>query len=153
MPTNNELVAGLKLAIAGIKGPNKVRVYGRRVLGLKGDGFKRVSRWIADPAQMTSEEASLVARVLNLGKSELVTNDGRYVIDHTVSLLTSIRSLLGHANVRSTDINDSDRMYTHKALQDISAAFGIKAVFTDLSSSKSRPATREDLVKLGFKKR
>src|SRR6185369_4002262 len=128
MSQNADLIKRLKAAIAATEDKNKMRAFARRYHGLKGESFKIIQNWISHPDQMTSTEVSMVERALK-ATTQGQFRSSREIVDHAVTLVTSVKTLLSGAKVEPADVNDSDRMYVLKGVQDICAHFGIVAIF------------------------
>lgn len=158
------LLAELRVAIAKCpkkgSGGHKDRYFCRRYLGMKGEkGCKRLREWLKDPSCMREDEMALVEAVLarlnataqkSTPAQEQKSGDRR-LISHAVAVLSSLKSVV--SIIDSAAINDGDRMYVRSAMEEFSKRFGIKATFIDPADSRSRPATREDLVDTGLKRK
>jgi hypothetical protein len=151
------------------------RHFCRHYLGMHGESFMKVCGWFS-LKKMSSEDIQLVLRTLQAAKNGTLVSDGvehkappepasitppvvpvlemsgtkRTLIEHSVTVLSSLRIVIGVAKIGARDLFDGDRIQMRIALKAICDAFGIDVVFPEPEAAHNQPVTRHDLGDLGL---
>jgi hypothetical protein len=160
---------------------NKVRHFARHRMGLISGQYRTVRSWLKRDATMTTNDMILVMNVL-LGRTiqqapkaaktsakpaakprskksaasapdnRAAANVGSPVVDHVITSLNSLVSLVSNVPGLPATVNDSHRMSVTSALKRLTEKLAIEARFPQPSTTKSpEPLTAEDCQKFGLK--
>jgi hypothetical protein len=154
-----DMLDELKHAIESVRPPKEshpIRSFSRRYLGLTGEAFKQVQKWLRGESAMSQDDISRVLKALQglrntppaQAQISVKRNMGRRLVDFTVSQLGSLEGMLSDTVVGPTDINESDKIEIRSSLQKICGRLGICAVFPD--NAKYTPVTSKELAGVGL---
>jgi hypothetical protein len=150
------MVAEVQRLVSTEKTQNRLRSFTRQVLHLSGNQHKRIGAWLRDPSLLTVADAHIVLCALAKmpappvavvpQRIEVTTSNlNRKLVAFVITNFNSLDMLTAEAGITPADAFDGDRMQLRKAMERLCARFGVRAVFSDRSATRSHPLQSSDL--------